>query len=424
MAGQSPAGVFTPSETGGEFMNRARIAAILGFLASVMWGSLCVAQTEIKTAFHTIPQVPSVTLVNGIYYLTLDAQTPYGRGYQHGAALQYVIQRGVATWKQWINEILGQQDVEIEIAEFIHDTDYLKGIRKHTPELYEELQGIAKGSGVDFQTLYAYQMFDEFVVHAIKKYRLEHCSGFGVYGRDALPNILGQNNDLPPYYAGTHAVLRIKYPNNHEVMVFSWAGLLGQNGMNNQNVGVTMNIVPTAKGQLDGVPMPYIVRSILEKKSRDEAVAFLKSLDGSAAPMNFIIGDGTKVVTVENTADGAKVFQDFHGEKWVAHTNHHLDLDVSTLKPKAVAKTVERLAALEDMLQGKSGDVDVERAKTIFRTKPVLKNFVTDPGFPTMESIVIELIPGNPRMHISPGPPDSNRYSTFDFTQGYVATEK
>jgi isopenicillin-N N-acyltransferase-like protein len=405
-------------------MNKARINAILVFLATIMWGSLCVAQTKIQPSIHTIPQVPSVTLVNGIYYVTLDSQTPYGRGYQHGAALKYVIQKGVATWKQWINETLGQQDVEIEIAEFIHDTDYLVGIRKHTPDLYEELQGIAKGSGVDFQTLYAYQMFDEFVVHAVEKYRLEHCSGFGVYGRDALPNILGQNNDLPPYYAGTHAVLRIKYPNNHEVMVFSWAGLLGQNGMNNKNLGVTMNIVPTAKGQLDGVPMPYIIRGILEKKNRDEAVAFLKSLGGSAAPMNFIIGDGTKVVTVENTADGANVFQDFHGEKWVAHTNHHLDLDVSTLKPKAVAKTVERLAALEDMLQGKSGEIDVEGAKTIFRTKPVLKNFVTDPGFPTMESIVIELIPGNPRIHVSPGPPDSNRYSTFDFTQGYVATEK
>ena len=209
------------------------------------------AQTEIRTEFHTIPQVPSALLVNGIYYLTLDAPTPYGRGYQHGAALQYVIQKGIAKWKQWINETLGQQDVEIEIAEFIHDTDYLKGVRKHTPDLYEELQGIAKGAGVDFQTLYAYQMFDEFVVHVLKKYRLEHCSGFGVYGRDGRPNILGQNNDLPPYYGGTHTVLRIKYPNNHEMMVFTWAGLLGQNGVNNKNLGVTMNIVPTAKGRVE-----------------------------------------------------------------------------------------------------------------------------------------------------------------------------
>ena len=63
------------------------------------------------------------------------------------------------------------------------------------------------------------------------------------------------------------------------------------------------------------------------------------------------------------------------------------------------------MAKLKEMLQGKSADVDAERAKEIFRTKPILKNFVTDPGFPTMESIVIELIPENPRMHVSPGPP-------------------
>ena len=405
-------------------MNIARINIMTILLIGIMWGSLCFAQTEIKTTSRTIPQVPSATKINGIYYVTLDASTPYGRGYQHGASLRYVIQKGVAQWKQWINETLGKQDVEIEIAEFIHDTDYLKGIRKHTPDLYEELQGISKGAGVDFQTLYAYQMFDELVVYVVKKYRLAHCSGFGVYGRDSLPNILGQNNDLPPYYAGTHTVLRIKYPHNHEAMVFTWAGLLAQNGVNNQNLGVTMNIVPTAKGQKDGVPMPYIIRAILEQQNREDAVAFLKSLGGSAAPMNFIIGDAVKVVTVENTAEGAKVFEDFAGERWVAHTNHHLDLDVSTLKAKAVSKTVERLVALEEMLKGKAGKVDAERAKEIFRTKPVLKNFVTDPGFPTMESIVIELIPGNPRIHVSPGPPDSNRYSTFDFKQGYVATEK
>lgn len=405
-------------------MNSARTVATLIAFIAVMWGSVCLSQTEIRTAHATIPEVPPSTLVNGIHYVTLDAPTPYGRGYQHGAALQYVIQKGIAQWKQWINETLGQQDVEIEIAEFIHDTNYLTGIRKHTPDLYEELQGIAKGAGVDFQTLYAYQMFDEFVVHAIQKYRFAHCSGFGVYGRDSLPNILGQNNDLPPYYDGTHTVLRIKYPRNHEALVFTWAGLLAQNGVNNQNVGVTMNIVPTAKGQNDGVPMPYIIRTILEKQSLNDAVAFLKSLGGSAAPMNFIIGDATKVVTVENTADGAKVFQDFHAEHWVAHTNHHLDLDTSTLAPGAVSKTAERMVALEEMLQGKAGEVDAERAKEIFRTRPVLKNFVTDPGFPTMESIVIELVPRNPRMHVSPGPPDGNPYSTFDFTHGYVGTEQ
>ena len=380
--------------------------------------------TAVAAADITNVKVPKVDKHDKLYYLTLDAETPYGRGYQHGAALKYVIQKGISQWKQWINEVLGKQDTEIEIAEFIHDTDFLDGIRKHTPELYDEVQGIAKGADVDFNTLYAYQMFDEFVVYASNKYRFGKCSGLGVHSRKDKPNLLGQNNDLPPYYDGTHAVLRINYPSGLEAIVFTWAGLLAQNGVNNRNVGVTMNIVPTAKGTEDGVPMPYIVRGILETSSSDEAVKFLKSLGGSAAPMNFIIGDGSRVVTVENTADAAKVFENFHGENWVAHTNHHLDIDLSTLDDTAVSKTVPRYRALEEMLKGKSAAVDAERAKQIFRTKPVLKNWVTDPGFPTMESIVIELAAGNPRVHIAPGPPDTNRYSTFDFEKGYVGTEQ
>jgi len=369
-------------------------------------------------------KVPKVEKFNKIYYVTLDAETPYGRGYQHGAALKYVIHKGIAQWKQWTNEFLGKQDTDIEIAEFIHDTDFLDGIRKHTPELYEELKGIAKGSEVDFNTLYAFQMFDEFMLYSSEKYRLAHCSGLGVHSRKDKPNILGQNNDLPPYYDGTHTVLRIKSPSGHEAIVFTWAGCVGQNGVNNDNLGVVMNIVPTAQGTDHGVPMPYIIRGILERASADEAVKFLNSLGGSAAPMNFIVGDATKVVTVENTADGAKVFGNFHGENWVAHTNHHLDIDVSTLPSGAVSKSVPRFQFLVQELQGKSESVDAARVKQIFRTRPVLKNFVTDPGFPTMESIVIELVEGAPRVHISPGPPDSNKYSTFDFKNGYVETEE
>ncbi len=368
--------------------------------------------------------IPKVEIVNKIHYLTLNARTPYGRGYQHGAALKFVIQKGVAQWKQWIKNTLSQPNPDAEIHEFIHDTDYLSAIRKYTPLLYEELQGIAKGADVDFNTLYAYQMFDELVLYVSKKYRLQHCSGFGVYGRDNKFNLLGQNNDLPPYYDGTHTVLRIEYPNNLSVLVFTWAGLLAQNGVNNKSVGVTMNIVPTAQGRDDGLPMPYIIRKILETSSVKDSTAFIKSLDGAAgAPMNYIIGDTTKVVTAENTAGGLKIYKNTHGEKWVAHTNHHLDIDVTTLKPGAVSKTVERLAQLKKMLQGKSTRIGIAEAKNIFRTKPILKNFHTDPGFPTMESIIIVLDPKDPTIYVSPGPPDSHKYSTFNFKMGYVDTE-
>ena len=71
---------------------------------------------------------------NRLYFLSVDG-SPYERGYQHGQALRYVIQRGVATWKQWISEFLEQPNPDVEIAEFVQGTDFMGAIRKHTPDL-------------------------------------------------------------------------------------------------------------------------------------------------------------------------------------------------------------------------------------------------------------------------------------------------
>jgi hypothetical protein len=57
-------------------MARVFIRAVLIVLVVVVWGAPSLAQTEIKSEFRTIPPVPSISLVNGIYYVTLDAPTP------------------------------------------------------------------------------------------------------------------------------------------------------------------------------------------------------------------------------------------------------------------------------------------------------------------------------------------------------------
>jgi hypothetical protein len=360
---------------------------------------------------------------NRLYYLEVEG-TPYERGFQHGHALRYVIQKGMASWKQWISEVLEQSDPEIEIAEFVHGTDFIGAIKKHTPDLYLELQGIAAGANVDFNNLYAYNMFDEFVAFTIKKYRLSFCTGFGVYGRKDFPNIIGQNNDLPRYFDGTQTLLRIKQKNWGEIYVFTFAGLLANNGLNSFALGCTINIMPAhLTGDFAGLPMPYVVRGILERKTRHEAVEFVKNVGKYAGPMNYIIGDSTGVSTVETGKDFFKVHESYNNEKYVPHSNHPLDM-TAQLKPGEVSKSPERLAKLVEMIGGRVDKIDADEAQRIFRSRPILKNYQTDPTFPTLESIVIELDPSNPRLHIAPGPPDMYKYSTFDFKKGYVGTEK
>ena len=388
-------------------------------------GATAVATAIGKTLFSSsvMAQVSEYTadkIDNKLYYLTVKG-TPYERGYAHGQALKFVIRAGINRWKQWIAEVLEESNPEIEIAEFVQGTDFFQAIQQHTPDLYLELQGIAQGAGVDFNTLYAYNMFDEFVAFTIKKYRLGFCTGLGVYGRSNLPNIIGQNDDLPVYFDRTQTLLRVKHEDGLETLIYTFAGVLANGGVNTANLGCTINILPTRKGDKSGLPMPYLVRGILERRSRQEALDFVKGVRSYAAPMNYIIGDPSGVTMIETAQDLLVTYDNYEGETFVAHTNHPLE-DTSKLEPGVVSKSPERLVKTIELISGRVNEIDVGEVKQIFRTPPILKSYQTDPTFPTLLSVVIELAPNHPKIHVAPGPPDIHNYSSFDFEKGFVST--
>ena len=48
------------------------------------------------------PDIPKVEYRGGIYYLVLDGETPYARGYQHGKALSFPINLALRNFKEWL----------------------------------------------------------------------------------------------------------------------------------------------------------------------------------------------------------------------------------------------------------------------------------------------------------------------------------
>ena len=55
------------------------------------------------------------------------------------------------------------------------ETNYLSAIKKYTSSLLEEVKGIAEGSKIDFDTIFAFQLLDEFLLNA-EESRIDHCS--------------------------------------------------------------------------------------------------------------------------------------------------------------------------------------------------------------------------------------------------------
>jgi len=105
-------------------------------------------------------------------------------------------------------------------------SDFEDAIRRHAPTLLDEVRGIAGGSGIDYETMYAFQLPDE--IWAIGRQAVApHCTSLGVNPRNGQPTIIGQNMDIPLCYHGYPTLLRIKSTGGVESLVLTFPGMIG-----------------------------------------------------------------------------------------------------------------------------------------------------------------------------------------------------
>lgn len=81
------------------------------------------------------------------------------------------------------------------LADFYKKTNFDATIKQWTPDLYEEVRGIADGAGQPFNDVMAFNLVDEYWVY-LDDLRNHHCSGMGVPAREGQPAYIAQNMDI------------------------------------------------------------------------------------------------------------------------------------------------------------------------------------------------------------------------------------
>ena len=109
----------------------------------------------------------------------------YELGLQHGKLLKNEIGEIINKWKENTSRIAGK-DAAIVLDEFYSYANFIPAIKKFTPELYDEIKGIAEGSGQSFDEVFILNLIDEFWVY-LDDLTNHHCSGIGVPGRNGNP---------------------------------------------------------------------------------------------------------------------------------------------------------------------------------------------------------------------------------------------
>lgn len=353
----------------------------------------------------------------------------YELGMQHGKYFKEEIGEIVQKWRESVNAQLDREAQEV-LKEFFAYADFDSSIKKWTPELYEEIRGIADGSGQDFDQIMVFSLLDEFWVY-LNSLENHHCSNIGVPSVDGGVSYIAQNMDIESFTDGYQTLIRIEATADRpEQLVLSHPGLIALNGMNSSGVGLVMNTILQLNASNSGLPVAFVVRKVLSMTDRDQIIDFITSIN-HASGQNYILGVRGEVFNFEASANKVVRFDPGNKNQTVYHTNHPIVNDdvkpwFAQYDPKEIPDTIPatsnsyiRLAALTTRVADAEAVTD-DHIKDALRTKDDAKNPVCrtiDPkmnGF-TFASVVMTLT-GEPYLEITAGPPSESEYLKVVFS--------
>ncbi|HTX51554.1 MAG TPA: C45 family peptidase [Caulobacteraceae bacterium] len=343
---------------------------------------------------------------------------PRARGVAIGRALKTEIAAHLDAWRGSIVPP-GGGDVRDYVADLLRETDFKTAIRRHAPDLLQEIEGMAEGAGLAPDDIHALQLLDEEWAYRARRSAQrspQKCSSLAIASSDG-PTWIGQNIDLGAYTDGYQAMLRIGPDGDKPAaLVFTTAGMIGLMGVNAAGVGVCVNALPQLPNAAEGLPVAFVLRRLLQMHGLDEASELVLSLP-HATNQHYVIAAPGGVRSFEASAAGVVEHRPDDPSR-VFHTNHPLTALASPEAPGAWENSEARLRSLTDRLAAGApglGEIEAALCARDDPSHPVCRSGGGRYGF-TTGSMISELSPGRVASWASAGPPDAGGYHAFELS--------
>ncbi len=346
---------------------------------------------------------------------------PRERGRAHGEALRDQIAAVREQWRESLTARFGI-DPAAFIETFLAETRFVDAMRRWTPTLLQEIEGIAEGSGRAREETLAFQFMDEEWWFGATRLRragaaANRCSIVATRGRGGHPPILAQNMDLHGFLDGGQAVIRVRGTDGEpDATILTICGMIALCGANDAGLGVAVNTLWQLPSAVDGLPVACVARTILSRRNLADARDWIASVR-HASGQHYLIGDPDGFASFE--ASGARVTE----VPWSAsspayvHTNHPLAGSKDAPGNPAEDNSRGRYATLCGIVAGKAlsaGEVKTALADRTGSHPISVRRNPENPGATmTFASIVMEL-KRPPAIQIAGGPPCSYPWRSID----------
>jgi isopenicillin-N N-acyltransferase-like protein len=357
--------------------------------------------------------------------------TAYQRGLAHGETLKDKIQELVQLWQAELSAGFKLDAAQV-IHRFLQRTDFVSAIEKWTPDLLDEVRGLADGCGLSFETMLAFQLLDE--LWASGDVVFEHCTAIGFPATAQEPAYLGQTLDVETFRDGFQVILHITDASSEtQALVPSVAGLIGFNGINNRGVGLCVNALLPLNSHTDGLPVACVVRGVLSCPSAQQARDFLQRIP-HACGQNYLVGGPDGVFDLECSANQVAEYRpdEWKGAVWhanmpLANDDYTPDfraaLDKQESSPSAQSSET-RFQAVERRLEQAPIETRLEFLRQTLASRDSVQYPVCSIGDKdefnaqialfSLASTIMKLS-GDPELHVTFTPADPSSYTRLTF---------
>lgn len=259
--------------------------------------------------------------------IDLYGKTSYEIGVMHGEILRDKIHEFFDTaYELHRRNLPVVADMNALMAFCERNIGYLK---KYSTELFEEMRGIAKGSGMQLTEILFLNSFLELedlrpseLGGKLLGTKLWGCTTFNVLptaSRERKP-FIGQTFDMEEYYSKFNVILRIHREGAPAMLVYSIAGVLGLNGINEEGIAVVINKL-VANDAREGVSYPFLIRNALAQRRIGDAFGAIVFAP-RATGMNYQLSSDANVAWCVEVS--ASYYNLLPIDGAISHTNHYL----------------------------------------------------------------------------------------------------
>jgi isopenicillin-N N-acyltransferase-like protein len=255
------------------------------------------------------------------------AGSPHERGRQYGEAAVDLIALAIAYYE----EAFAQQTGMDWAAVRRHAATWIPRSRTAAPEILEELEGIAAGSGRDVLDLMALNVRGELIYDQTRREgqseeqrdSSDGCTSFSLTAGAAGDGhtYAGQNWDWRAGTQDTVVVVRVVQDPLPTLIMQLEAGQVGRHGANSAGIALNANGLGGRFGQSTGLPQTFIRRMALNQSELPDAINTLVRTPAHIASNALLTDRSGFAIDLEITPDGVDWL--YPDEGLLVHGNHY-----------------------------------------------------------------------------------------------------